>query len=252
MATIIVMGDSWSCTQFNSFQGDWPSEWYPPQLSISNRLRSLGHTVFEMASPGVSMMDQIKELKQIGKYCQQVDWIVCGWTEWSRDTKLRPAVKHPSTGSPFISLGKDYNTVAQQQRKQLTASLNQFTRAYPNLQWLHWGGLADVWAPVPHKHHEILYPSYLGSRLPGNLTNRTNLVTYSPKTSKSKHIHRWISTVFPLTHKGQIRSLTQQLIEWHRFQVSNPDALPDGGHPAFALYDQLTETIHNRVQQHTK
>ena len=88
MARIIVAGDSWSCSQISTNPRDWQGA-YTADLSVANRLRSLGHKVYEVSSCGSSIKEQLHTLNglfadQRWDMQQAVDYVLLGWTEWTR------------------------------------------------------------------------------------------------------------------------------------------------------------------------
>ena len=259
MATILVMGDSWSTTQFSDNPHQWGQSWYPAHLSLVNRLRSLGHTAYELAWGGASMLHQMERLDKLSHDClhkhppfhkidQHIDYIVLGWTEWTRDTELwsSSALNH-SLPQVYPSLEDNYAALHQSHSRAFTLRLSEFTNQYPRIRWLHWGGLADVWAKVPRKNHRVLYPNYASYRVQGYPGNPSSLLTYAPRFKSIRVVRKWVDTVFPNTPKPLAQQLAEHINKWCDFTAAHPQVLPDGGHFAFELYDHLAAYINSVI-----
>lgn len=255
MANIVVCGCSWSSTQFSTFPLDWQSpDHYPAHLSISNRLRALGHRVYESSSPGASVSDQLDALnryittQQNANWAGSVDYIVFGWTELMRDSRqmvtnknLNYQVQEP--------LDRDYNSEYARIQTQITDQLERVSSLMPRHRWLHWGGLSTVWAKRLPKRHSVLFNDYTHEVLLDNPRGVHDLYSFAPRGLEFDELYNWLQRIFPGTPIQQARAMSKDIAEnWaNAFTEQKLDLYPDSGHLAFKHYDVLVNTIHAHI-----
>lgn len=250
MANIIVLGDSWSSSQFSSGCNDW-IDYYPADLSVANQLRALGHRVYELANPGDSMLGQMGRLNQMAidnrndtmSWDTSVDWIIAGWTEWTRDTALIKHAQLPPQTHP--SLGRSYSDMFAHTRFRMKTALFNYTSAYPHARWLHWGGLSRVWVDAFPKQHTVLYWDYLHEVHNWYPAGVQDLRSYGPRSTNVQDIKKYVLQVFPGTPHTHAETIAQDLLGWYR--CDGTDIMPDRGHPRFEHYRQLVTAIHNYI-----
>lgn len=244
MANIVVAGCSWSSTDIVS--GDpKPNYWqraYRCDLSITNRLRTLGHTVHEIAKPGASVLEQLDHLRKFYRHeenDQHVDYVVFGWTEWTRDTSLQ---KHKH-GEHYPCLGLPYHRAFKRVRKKTIKEFAQFTTEFPNVRFLHWGGLAPVWIDFPDIStcHTLLYRDYTFEEY-DILPNHNQLFTFKAVDKKS-----WVNHVFPGT-EPVIRKMILKNNGLRYRSIHASGLLTDMGHLDFEHYTLLVDEIHTHIQ----
>ena len=250
MARIIVAGDSWSCSQISTNPRDWQGA-YTADLSVANRLRSRGHKVYEVSSCGSSIKEQLHTLNglfadQRWDMQQAVDYVLLGWTEWTRDTALQRSAFITSPGQ-MPNLGRSYTKLFTRTQARTQKSFELFTHAWPGVKFLHWGALAPVWCNLEWgTTHTVLYTEYAHEAY-GIEPNHSQLLSYSPRAGDRRTIKKWISRVMPGTDPQLAEHFARNILARFRSSIAS-EQFSDGGHLDFRHYDQLTERVDLALQ----
>lgn len=249
MSVIVVAGDSWSSSQIGWCLADWQGP-YRSDLSVANQLRRFDHTVYELATPGASIGQQLDSLADVSRQypstAQGIDCVVMGWTEWSRDANLIRNADFYSS----IKLGcmnTDYDQAGAETAVHVTQKFRMLTKVMRRTQWLHWGAMAQPWIDLDclGSRHRVIYQDYCALTL--GLTPRTsNLVTFAPRHTSPKHIAGWINTVFPGTPKSTIKHAAENVISVTR-DTATSGYFSDGGHLNFEYYTPLINSVNHSL-----
>ena len=249
MARIIVAGDSWSCSQITINPQEWQGA-YAAELSLANRLRSRGHSVYEVAGCGSGIKDQMHALN--GLFADQrwqmenhVDYVLLGWTEWTRATALQNSASAPPLSMP--NLGRTYTKLFSREQARTQESFRLFTQTWPKVKFLHWGALAPVWCDLEWgSTHSVLYTEY-AAQIYGIEPNHSQLLSYSPRSASTRTISKWLRRVMPGTDRGLADHFAQNIEARFRSAVRS-ERFTDGGHLDFAHYDLLIERVEQTIR----
>lgn len=254
MARIIVAGDSWSSTQFTSMPREWQDRnHYPADLSLANRLRSLGHSVYEAATPGSTVCDQLSVLNGLAmqqrnhQWNTSIDWIVLGWTEWTRDSTIQKFRNLRHDQQP--SLKHSYADEFAQVRSRVRQQIHSLSSAFPLHRWLHWGGLSTVWLDDLPDDHTVLFRDYTNQVFGDPPRGVHDLFSFAPAGQSAQQQKQWIQRVFPGTPNDVALKMAEDIA---RLKYGTPprrhlELYPDSGHLAFKYYDVLAQRIHDHV-----
>ena len=246
MANIIVAGDSWSISQVTT-NCDWWLHSYPAQLSVANRLRSHGHFVFESASGGSSMLRQLYMLEQLfscpyDNMYASVNYVVLGWTEWTRDTELFEAGQSAALmNTPPMK--KSYLSERDRVYDELQLRFREFSDTWPGVQFLHWGGQAPVSIDMTKlgDHHHILYKDY-ALEVWDAAPNLSHLYSFAPRSASIRECTKWVQRVFPGTSKELANTIAVEQNSRYRSLLLHK-SFQDGGHLNFHCYSPLIDRI---------
>ena len=253
MANLIVAGDSWSTSQLTTDATHWQIG-YPAQLSIANRLRSCGHFVYETAVGGDSMLRQLDILDQMfgsngDNIHTTVDYVVFGWTEWTRDTELIAAINEDITNAPVLS--SNFLQERQQVLEQLQAKFLEFSSRWPSVEFLHWGGQAPVCIDMNKlgAQHHVLYKDFAWEEFEA-LPNNSHLYSTTTRSISILESNKWIRRVFPGTSKELANTIAVEINTRLRSLLSREPSqyFPDGGHISFHCYAPLIGLINAHIQ----
>ena len=251
MANIIVAGDSWSVSQLTTNIGFWKDD-YTAQLSIVNRLRSSGHYVFEAAVAGSSILRQLDILETLFRRglddFKSADYVVFGWTEWTRDTPMNQPHSNP-LGVPALPssfLQERHKVLAQVQAKFL-----EFSSRWPSVEFLHWGGQAPVCIDMSKlsAQHTVMYKDFAWEEFEA-LPNTSHLYGPTPRDISIRDIDKWIRRVFPGTSKELANTIAVEINARYRslLTLEPSQYFPDGGHISFHCYSPLIDRINAHIQ----
>ena len=255
MANLIVAGDSWSTSQLTTDATHWQIG-YPAQLSIANRLRSCGHFVYETAVGGGSMLRQLDILDQMfgsngDNIHTTVDYVVFGWTEWTRDTELKAATFSDRALINATVLSSNFLQERQQVLEQLQAKFLEFSSRWPSVKFLHWGGQAPVCIDMSKlsAQHTVMYKDFAWEEFEA-MPNSSHLYGAAPKSVSIRKCNKWIRRVFPGTSKELANTIAVEINARYRslLTLEPSQYFPDGGHISFHCYSPLIDRINAHIQ----
>ena len=250
MANIIVAGDSWSVSQLTTNIGFWKDD-YTAQLSIVNRLRSSGHYVFEAAVAGSSILRQLDILETLFRRglddFKSADYVVFGWTEWTRDTPMNQP--HINV-SDVPALSSDYVQERQRVLDRIQARFLKFSSRWPSVKFLHWGGQAPVCIDMNKlgAQHIVLYKDFAWEEHEA-MPNNSHLYGMHQFFNVGK-LRKLIQRVFPGTSKQLASTIAFELNARSRSLLTLEPSkyFPDSAHISFHYYTPLIDLINAHIK----